>query len=509
VARREVPILAARNITKSFGGRTVLRDLDLDVFGGEVHGFVGQNGSGKSTFIKILSGFHAPDPGGLVSLRGREIDLPILPSQPRQLGISFVHQDLGLARSMTVMDNLRVGRYEAGLAWHIPWRRERRRVLEALARFDLRFGPDTLVSSLSQVELAMLAIVRALDELEVADNGLLVLDEPTAYLPRDGVDRLFDGIRRVAELGFGVLFVSHRLDEVQAVTNRVTVLRDGQRVLVADTCDLTEDALIESILGRQASALYPESVTRTHAKCLSVRMHGSPDLAELSLDVGAGETVGLTGLVGAGFERVPYLLFGAGSASAGNIEVNGVTSTLRSLTPRKAMRLGIALLPANRQTLGVVASATVSENLTLPTLRRFYKGGRLRRRLELRTAKDKLHEFDVRPPEPRRTIGTLSGGNQQKVQVAKWFQMQPSVLLLHEPTQGVDVGARAQIFARIHDAAVAGKAVLIASSEYADLANLCDRVFVFRDGQVVAELSGTNLTEQRLVEAAFRDQTAK
>jgi ribose transport system ATP-binding protein len=499
------PILSASNISKSFSGRTVLRSLDLDVLPGEVHGFVGQNGSGKSTFIKILAGFHPPDPGGKLCVRGQEVALPLVPGRPRSLGISFVHQDLGLSGSMTVLDNLRVGRYESRFGWRIPWSRERQRVREALERFGLTFGPDTLISSLSEVEVAMVAILRALEELETVERGLLVLDEPTAYLPRDGVNRLFDGVRRVAATGFGVLFVSHRLDEISALTDRVTILRDGERVLAAPTADLTEHTLIEHILGRRPSSLYPSGSAKRSSSCLEVRNATADNVGDVSFQVGAGEIIGLTGLLGMGFEQIPYLLFGARRASAGTLVVNGMTAKLPALTPRKAIELGLALVPANRQRYGGVAAATVTENVTLPTLGDFFSRGFLNHRRERDVVQQILDDYDVRPRAPRGSLGTLSGGNQQKVQVAKWFRTKPSVLLLHEPTQGVDVGARVQIFERIHDAAGQGKAVLIASSEYADLANLCDRVYVFRDRRIVAELSGQNLTEDRIVEYAFRE----
>jgi ribose transport system ATP-binding protein len=500
------PVLSATNISKTFAGRTVLRSLHLDILPGEVHGLVGQNGSGKSTFIKILAGFHAPDPEGRLVVSGREVPLPLLPAQPRGLGISFVHQDLGLAGSMTVLDNLRVGRYERHFGWRISWAKERQRVGEALASFGLTFPPDALVSSLSEVEVAMVAIVRALEELKTVERGLLVLDEPTAYLPRDGVDRLFEGVRRVASLGFGVLFVSHRLDEIRALTDRVTVLRDGECVLSTETATMTEDRLIETILGRRAGNLYPAAHAARRSACLEVTDLEGDNVTGVSFDVGAGETVGLTGLLGMGFEQVPYLLFGANRGASGTLMVNGVPTAIQSMTPRKAIESGLALVPANRQRYGGVAGATVTENTTLPTVGAFFKRGLLRHGDERDTVQELLDAYDVRPREPGRPFGTLSGGNQQKVIVAKWFRVRPSVLLLHEPTQGVDVGARIQIFERIKGAAEDGKAVLIASSEYADLANLCDRVYVFRDKRIVAEISRPNLSEERIVEYAFRNR---
>jgi ribose transport system ATP-binding protein len=502
------PVLSAAGVSKTFAGKTVLRALEMDLLPGEVHGLVGQNGSGKSTFIKVLAGYHAPDPGSRLIVRGEDVPLPLLPDQPRQMGISFVHQDLALAQSMTVLENLRVGRYETGFGGRIRWSKERRRVQAALEDFGLSIRPDAPISSLSDVEGAMVAIVRALEELEGHDGGVLVLDEPTAYLPRDGVERLFDAVRRVAERGVGVLFVSHRLEEVQAITDRVTVLRDGEKVITAPTAELSQDALIERILGRKLEDLYPSTSSETGSVRLEVRDLCGGGIADFSMRAGAGEIVGLTGLLGMGFEEIPYLLFGAEPASSGDILVDGRAVDVPRLTPRRAIAHGLALLPANRQRHGGVAGATVTENATLATVGEFFAAGFLRRGREHRAVQGMVDEYDVRPPEPRRSFGTLSGGNQQKVLVAKWFRTEPSVLLLHEPTHGVDVGARRQIFERISSAASDGHAVVIASSEYEDLANLCDRVYVLRDGRVVAELVGGALTEDQIVDSAFRNEHA-
>jgi ribose transport system ATP-binding protein len=323
------------------------------------------------------------------------------------------------------------------------------------------------------------------------------------------VDRLFGGVRRVADAGFGVLFVSHRLDEVRAITDRVTVLRDGERAVTAPTDTLSEDTLIAHILGRQLRNLYPSVPDRRGTTRLAVTELTGGGVQDFSFDVDNGEIVGLTGLLGMGFETIPYLLFGAVPADSGRVVVDGRELDLQSLTPREAIAHGLALLPANRQRYGGLATATIAENATLPTVGEFFDRGVLRRRSERRAVQAALRDYDVRPPEPSRSFGTLSGGNQQKVLVAKWFRTEPTVLLLHEPTQGVDIGARRQIFERIGEAAREGKSVIIASSEYEDLANLCDRVFVLRDGNVVAELDGTDLTENRIVECAYREYSGQ
>jgi len=504
-------VLRARNVSKTFSGKTVLRDLDLDLLPGEIHGLLGQNGSGKSTFIKILAGYHAPDEGASLAVNGKPVSLPLDPSEPHALGLSFVHQDLGLVPEMTVLENLRVGRFDTGFGWRIRWRRERQGVREALRRFGLdRISPDAEIASLPAVERAMVAIVRALEGLRDHESGVLVLDEPTAYLPRDGVERLFDAVRTVAKAGFAVLFVTHRLEEVRALTNRVTILRDGAHVVTTDTGALSERDLIDRILGRSLGDLYPTPHEMRGELALSARNISGTHVRSLSLDLHEGEIVGLTGLLGMGQEQVPYLLFGSQRSRSGEVTIRGRTFDLRTMSPRRAIDRGIALLPANRLRDGAAQAATVVENVTLPTLSTFFSGGLLHQRRERRAVAAQLHEFQVVPPEPQRVFAKLSGGNQQKALLAKWFAIRPQVFLLHEPTQGVDIGAKQQIFTRIRDLAAAGGAVLIASVEYEDLAHLCDCVLVFRDGVVVADLRDDDLSAERIVEQCFAtDRTAE
>jgi len=503
------PVARATRLSKSFDGRKVLREVDLDVMPGEVHALVGQNGSGKSTLIKILSGYHAPDwpsdsPGPRLEVRGEPVDLPLSAPEAGRLGCAFVHQELPIALEATVLENLLVGRFQTAFPGRIRWGRERARVSEALLGFGLDVRPDQLVGGLPGVERAMLAILRALQGLPDDRPGLLVLDEPTAYLPRDGLERVFESIRRVAAAGHGVLVVTHRLGEVFAISDRVSVLRDGSKVKQAATRELTEQAVIEAILGFEMDELYPEAVEREGEVALAVEELSGERLLPFDFELRAGEIVGATGLLGAGYEELPYLLFGARRARSGVIRIGGESHEQRRLSPHRAMELGMALVPADRRGAGAVLDASVRENVTLPALRRYFRGGLLRSGEERRHVLDVLHRFDVTPPEPDRRMGTLSGGNQQKAHLAKWFDLEPRVLILHEPTQGVDVGARRAIFRLIRDAADSGAAVILASAEYADLAHLCRRALVFREGHLVAELDGEALTEERIIEQSLR-----
>lgn len=501
----QTPVLSARGLSKTFGGRTVLQNVDLDILPGEIHGLVGQNGSGKSTLIKILAGYYTPDHGGAISVKGVPLQLPLNPHESDMSGLSFVHQDLGLAPELTVLENLRVRHYGTGFGWRILWGNERKIVRSALDVFGLgRIDPDALVNSLREVDRAMVAIVRAFMRLEHHKGGVLVLDEPTVYLPRDGTERLFDAMKTMSQAGYGVIFVTHRLEEVRSATDRVTILRDGIRVDTAPTKDLSERDLLQRILGRELGELYPSAHQVEGEAGFKISGLAADGVTDFNLDMRRGEVVGLTGLLGMGQERIPYLAFGAEAAHSGSIAIHGRTFDLHSFTPRKAINLGIALLPADRLRNGAAQDASVLENVTLPTFAHYFQAGIIRHSRERRRVAELLQTFAVAPPDPDRTFSELSGGNQQKALIAKWFETGPRILLLHEPTQGVDIGARKQIFARIRDFAQAGGTVLISSVEYEDLAHLCDRVIVFRNGAVASEIKKANLSEATIVEQCFR-----
>jgi ribose transport system ATP-binding protein len=482
-----------------------LDGVDLELRRGEVHGLVGRNGSGKSTLIKILSGFHEPDPGARLVIGGVEVPLPLVSAEASHHGLAFVHQDLGLLPDMTVLENVRIGRFTTSAGWRIKWRAERRLVAEALERFGVDVSPDMLVRDLREVDRALVAIVRGFLDLAERDHGILVLDEPTAYLPRDSVDQLFETIRSVAQAGTTVMFVSHRLPEVMDLTDRSTVLRDGIVVDTLVTSETTETQLIELILGGELEDFYPEAHAVTKELVMSVRGLNGPVVSDVDVELHRGEIVGLTGIAGAGYDEVPYLLFGASPAHSGEVTIKGVTSPASSMTPLSAMEAGMALLPADRPRTSGVGDFSITQNVSLPVLGSFFRSGRLRHGDERSRVQQLLHDYTVRPPTPDSLLGQLSGGNQQKALLAKWLQREPPVLLLHEPTQGVDVGAKADVFERLKEAADAGSAVLYCSAEYEDLAQMCDRVMVFQHGRVVAELSGAELTEDRLVEQCYRE----
>jgi len=496
--------LRATGISKTFGAVRVLHGAELTLEPGEIRALVGRNGSGKSTLIKVLAGFHAPDPGGALWVGGAPVALPISAGGARRGGLSFVHQDLALVEESSVIDNVLVGRFATGAGGRIPWRQERRRVHDALAAFGLDVDPRVPVSELGQVDRAIVAIVRSLLELPPA-GGVLVLDEPTAFLPDEDVERLFAAVRAAATAGTAVIYVSHRLEEVLALADSVTVLRDGHVVATRPIAGLAKDRLVELILGEELEAFYPDLAAAGSVRALAAEGLAGDVVRGLDLELHEGEIVGVTGLNGSGYDEVPYLLFGAGTARAGSVSIGAGAAPIAAtaLDPAAAIAAGAVLLPGDRQKASGVQDMRVRENVSLPALRRFFHGGRLRRGQERRAVDDVLRRLTVTPPDGSRLLSELSGGNQQKALLGKWLQLEPRVLLLHEPAQGVDVLAKRDLFAQVEQAAERGAAVLIASAEHEDLAHLCHRVLVLQDGRLVGQLAGPAITEERIAQLAF------
>jgi ribose transport system ATP-binding protein len=498
--------LVAERLSKSFSGGRVLDDVSLRLGRGEVVGLIGQNGSGKSTFIKVLSGFHEPDPGARVHMGPDDVTAH-LGDGPARTGMAFIHQDLALVPAMTILENLRIARFTTGPGGRIRWRQERALVRAACERVGVTASPDTPVGELSVTDRALVAVARGLsdttDGTREAEHRLLVLDEPTAYLPADGVRRLFDAVRSLAADGVSILFVSHRLDEVLAHCDRVAVLRGGRLVADVPVEGRTERDLVELMLGRPPEQLYPDLPAGRDGAALRVDDLAGGAVEGVSFAAAPGEIVGFAGLPGHGYDELPYLLAGAAHSRAGSIRVCGDAGTAATaLTPARAAALGVALLPADRKAASGAAVVSVGENMTLPTLRRFTTlRVLLRHRRERACVAAELARFAVTPPRGDLPLALLSGGNQQKVLLAKWLLAAPRVLVLHEPTQGVDVGAKRDVFAHLVTLARAGTAVLVSSVEYEDLAHLCHRVHVLRHGRIVATLRRPELSAHAVAEA--------
>jgi ribose transport system ATP-binding protein len=500
------PALEAGNLAKSFGGVRALKGVDLTINAGEVVALLGENGSGKSTLVKILSGYHVPEPGGSLTMMGRDVPLPVPLGQARTVGLSFVYQDLGLAGELTVVENLFVGRRVTGSAGsfaRINWGAERNRAYEIFESYGVKLDPSAQVGRLRPTAQALLAIVRAAEELreyrrESGSGGVLVLDEPTVFLPEHEKVFLFDLVRRVVAEGFGVLFVSHDMTAVREIAHRAVVLRDGAKAGDVPVATTSDADLIELVSGHrldratieQATTYGSETAVETSAEVvLAVRDAHGGRVRGVSFELHAGEILGVAGLLGSGSEDLPYVLFGDAPDGSGELTLPGWSADISQLAPSQAIKLGVSLVPADRKQQGAVADLPVALNMLSLSLRNFMQGGFLRIDRLVGTANQRAETYDVRPRDASVNMASLSGGNQQKVVLARWLEQAPKVLLLHEPTQGVDVATRHQIYELMRARAAQGVAILWVSTDFDELATVSHRILLCAHGQIAGSMA--------------------
>lgn len=499
VTGTEDTALTIRGLSKSFGGKPVLEDFNLTIQPGEIHVLLGQNGSGKSTLIKALAGYHVPDAGSFVSVGERELEFGS-PKSSYELGCRFVHQDLALLPSMTILNNVFMSSSFPTRMTFVDKKEARRRARKALAAVGLDLDLDLKVKDLRPAECTGLAVARALLAPEGSPPSVLVLDEPTASLPTHEVQSLLATIRSTAASGVGILYVTHHLDEIPNFAHRVTILRNGQLVGTWNAAEISHRELVEHLVGEDLAAemdLAREKVlSHSEAKpTLTVSSLRAGRLQEFSLEVRPGEIVGLYGLTGSGREEILPAIFGSCRRDAGSVRVRDVELT--SGRPDLAIRGRVAYLPPDRRALGGFMNHTARHNLTLLDLRQFWVKCILRRRPEVEQSKLWFARLNVQPARGESALlGTFSGGNQQKILLGKWLRIDPYVLLLDEPSQGVDVGAKLEVHKQIALAAQNGAAVVISSSDVEELASLCERVLVLRDGRISDALAGSRLSVQ-------------
>lgn len=513
------PLLSARGVSKRYALTQALDHVSFEVTPGEIHGLLGHNGSGKSTLIKVLAGVEEPDTGHL-EVRGEPVGLPLKPADAERLGLRFVHQNLGLLPTLSVAENLLLKRFVPPgrgftnpLGGHVDWKRLRADASRLLRDHGLDVDPRRPLRELSASRQAQIAIIRAVAGAggDLGSGCLLVLDEPTVFLPRQQVSDLFALLRRLTRNGIGVVLVSHRMDEVLEHTDRVTVLRDGRTVKTLTTAETAEDELVAAIIGQahlRMAAPAPRPEMNRSEVLVRAREVRTGRLTGIDLDVAAGEIVGLTGLIGSGYEQLLYAMFGATEGAEGLMEVAEKEIDLSTLSPGEAMAHRIGLVPADRARQGLGPALSVEENLTMTSLGEFFSGGRLRVRALTLSAIEAISAYRVRPAEPRKPSGQLSGGNQQKVVVAKWLRRRPLVLLLHEPTQGVDVSSREEIWGFVRELAASGTAVLCASTDDEELVSLCGRVEVFSGGRISHTLRGSAVTKENISSATLSARAA-
>lgn len=501
------PALSVRHATKIFGAQVALNDVSIEVQPGEVRALVGQNGCGKSTLIKILAGFHVPEPGTEAEVGGQVLAFED-PIASEAVGLRFVHQDLGLVGNLDAVDNMAMGQgYITNPTKTIRWRKERAHAREALAALGYDINVKVPVAGLQMSERTAVAIARAMSD-RGSPVSMLILDEPTANLPDAEAQRLYQLVRRVADTGVAVLFVSHHFDEVFEMADSVTVLRDGNHIVTRPVEGLTEEELIELVVGRKLEEHDKgDADVREHgAEILAIQGVSGGSVTSMDLTVHRGEVVGVAGITGSGREVVAGLIFG-GLERGGDVRVEG--KELPQNRPDISIERGVALVPAERHANASLIDQTLRENVTLVDPGRHVTLGILRRRPERADVRVWLDKLTVKPGgQTEYTMAQLSGGNQQKVILARWLRQEPEVLILDEPTQGVDVGAKADIHRLVDEAAAQGAAVLVCSTDHEELVRLCDRVVIMRRGRVAATLRGREITADNITAATIgRDST--
>ncbi|MBS1880324.1 MAG: sugar ABC transporter ATP-binding protein [Actinobacteria bacterium] len=498
------PMVSVRGVTKRYPGVVALDDASVDFGSGEVIGLVGKNGAGKSSLIKVLAGAERPDEGEVL-IDGEPLPRNYDARHAHELGLAFVHQELSSFPGLTVAENVALGtRYPRSVGPLVDRRGLRRRVAAVLGELESTIDPAAHIEDLTAVEQRVVMIARALYH----EARLLVLDEPSVSLTLEEVGHLHKIVRGLRAQGKSVIFVSHRLGEIISLTDRIVVMQDGSVILEQPTSEATEASLVAAIAGGDPGLRPPAQLpARAEAGAepvLRVRnLRLEPRVEDISLEVYPGEILGLAGLVGSGRTELARLIFGAERPEAGTIEIDGRVRRLRS--PNAAVRAGVALLPEDRRHEGLVLDFSVRENLTLASLAQ-HRIGRLpvpSRASETRTATETIERLGIRTPGPERAVRRLSGGNQQKVVLGKWLQRRERLLIFDEPTQGIDVGAREDVFASIRELAESGRAVIVISSDFSELVGLCTRVVALREGRVTGALEKESISEEALVRLAY------
>ncbi|MDU0349806.1 sugar ABC transporter ATP-binding protein [Actinomyces sp. MRS3W] len=490
-------VLEARAIDKSFSGIKVLHAVSMDVRRGEVHALMGENGAGKSTLMRILIGILRSD-GGQVRIDGKPVSINT-PRQAMDHGIAMIHQELNPVLDMRVYENIYLGREprtRLRLADHARMKRDAAELLEAM---DVSVPADAYMRDLSIAQCQQVEIAKALS----VNARVVIMDEPTSAITDDDAEHLFGQIRRMTADGVGVIYISHKMEEIFRIADRITVLRDGQHVTTGPAAEFDEPALIKAMVGRSIDDVFPKREVPLGEPALEIRDWNVPQrVQDVSFTLRHGEILGIGGLVGAGRSELVESLFGFGPRGHGTVLRNGKTVQLRR--PRDAMRQGIALITEDRKRTGLNLVGTILENVTLPSLGKLFARGLISPRKEKRAAGRYVDSLRVKAASLSQGVAELSGGNQQKVVLAKWMLTQPDVVILDEPTRGIDVGAKRDIYELIGGLVEQGKAVILISSEMGELIGLSDRILVLAEGRCTGTLQRSEFSQEAVMELASR-----
>ena len=502
-------LLQASGITKSFPGVRALDGVDLKVRPGRLNALLGENGAGKSTLMNILAGVFPPD-SGTVTLEGRSVRFPN-PRTAQVAGISIIHQELNLVPELSIAENIFIGREPLTHFGLVDYARMNAEAMALLQELELETDPRTPVSQLKVGAQQVVEIAKAIS----FNARVVIMDEPTSALTGHEIEVLFRHIRRLKQSGLGLIYITHKLDELSAIADDITVFRDGKMVAELEFNRVTRDEVIRLMVGRELSDLFPKSAAKPGAVVLRAQhislQHpkhvGDFAVKDVSLEVRRGEVLGIFGLMGAGRTELLQTLFGLHpETSSGEIEMEGRREEVRS--PQQAITAGLALAPEDRKAEGVVLGLSVAHNVTLSCLPRIERFGLLQPRLERELVGDYVDRLRVKTPSLDQRIGNLSGGNQQKVVLAKWLATEPKVLLLDEPTRGIDINAKKEIYALIDQLVQSGLGVVLVSSELPEILGIADRIIVLCEGRRTAEFSRAEATEEKLVKAALPGGTS-
>ena len=492
---RPVALLEMREIDKSFPGVQALNGVDLDLYSGEVLALLGENGAGKSTLIKILGGAHAPTAGNVL-VGGREVDLST-PHASQAAGIGIIYQEFNLVPHLSARENIFLGQ-ESGRGGFIDTGEERRKASDLIRRLGTPIDPEQRCSDMTVAQQQVVEIAKALSQ----DARILVMDEPSATLTPQEVERLLKIVRELRTQGLGIIYISHRLEEVYEISDRIMVLRDGGHVATRPTGELGREALIELMVGRKLENEFPSHEPRIGDERLEVRgLSRGTAVRDISFSARAGEILALTGLVGAGRTETVRLLFGADQPDSGSISLDG--EALHFSNPRQAIRAGIGLLTEDRKGQGLVLMHSVRENFGLPNLEEFSRWGMVDRHNEQTSFSSFVDSLRIKVPHQDELARNLSGGNQQKVVLAKWLQRNCEVIIFDEPTRGIDVGSKYEIYLLIQELAAQGKVIIMISSELPEVLGLADRVLVMHEGRITGEITDVrNATQEDIMRMA-------
>ncbi len=493
-------LLQMKNISKTFPGVKALDNVELEIKKGEVHALIGENGAGKSTLIKILAGVYTPDPGARFFFEGKEAEIS-KPLDATMKGISIIYQDLSLFPNLSVSENIYIGRDSDKKPWtKVNWKQMKKIAIKALKELDMDIDPNIPVEQLSIAQQQMVEIARAL----AFDSKLIVMDEPTSSLSAGEVEKLYNIINKLKSQGISIIFISHKLKELFTVSDRFTILRDGKFVGSYDAKDMTEPKLIQLMVGRSVTYEKNQATVEVGETIFKVnQLSKEGNFKDISFELSKGEVLGITGLVGSGRTELAQAIFGVNTPDTGSIELYGKKLSVRHSA--SAVKEGVAYIPEARQTQGLVLEQSVINNISLPIITKLKNKFRLTdRKQEVKLAEEYVKTLDIRPALPHLDAGNLSGGNQQKIVIAKWLSTKPKVIIFDEPTNGIDIGAKTEIHKLMRKLANEGIGVIMISSELPEILAVSDRILVMRHGRIAGELNVAEATQENIMHYALQ-----